>query len=519
MRENLPITDRERVLGDGEHIVSRTDLGGRITYVNETFVRISGFSADELLGQPHNLVRHPDMPPEAFADLWRALKAGRPWTGLVKNRCKNGDFYWVRANVTPLRQDGSIVGYLSVRTAPSRAAIDAAAAAYRQVRKDPGCGLRIESGHAVRGGISALPRHLAGLAPGLRMAMFFGTSSLIGVLACIAALLPVPWAGTAAAALSGFGALLTVGGGLWMHQTWVQPLSQARAAAERAAAGDLAARFEHSHDAGIDALMVALNQMTINLRAIVGEVVEGASALRSSTSVIADGNRELAERTDLQAQSIHNTAASVDELTATVRQAATDASQVAVLANGAAERAELGGRAIGKVVDTMASISAGAGKIDTIVGVIQGIAFQTNILALNAAVEAARAGEHGRGFAVVAGEVRSLANRCTAAAAEITQLIRESIERVDDGATSVKEAGDTIRELVGSVERVRQMVEEIAQRSGDQSSGLDRINAAVAALEQTTRQNAEMVSTTAASAQSLDEQADRLNRSVDVFAH
>ena len=158
MRTNLPVTQNEIILGDDQIIVSKTDLKGQITYINQTFIDISGFTEAELIGQPHNLVRHPDMPVEAFADLWRDLKAGRPWVGYVKNRCKNGDYYWVEAHTTPIREGGQVVGYMSVRRKPARQAVDACETAYRMFREKKQGGQRIEHGAVVSGSAGLLGR-------------------------------------------------------------------------------------------------------------------------------------------------------------------------------------------------------------------------------------------------------------------------------------------------------------------------------------------------------------------------
>ncbi|MEI7447880.1 MAG: PAS domain-containing protein, partial [Burkholderiales bacterium] len=188
MRKNLPVTDRERVLGDGDTLVSTTDLKGRITYCNPAFIAISGFAEDELIGKAHNLVRHPDMPPEAFADMWKTIESGKPWTALVKNRCKNGDYYWVRANATPMVENGRIVGYMSVRTKPSRDQIKAADALYAAIREKRAAHA-IVGGVLVRTGPLGWVQRVAGMSLGVRFA--------------VAAAVPAVAAGAASMAMSG----------------------------------------------------------------------------------------------------------------------------------------------------------------------------------------------------------------------------------------------------------------------------------------------------------------------------
>ncbi len=514
MRTNLPVTGKEARLGTNDLLVSRTDTQGRITYVNPAFVRVSGFQADELVGQPHNVIRHPDMPPEAFADLWKALKAGRPWTGLVKNRARNGDHYWVRANVTPIRERGQITGYLSVRTAPQRAHVEAAERAYQSLRGPHASKLTVENGAVVRRGLPLLLLRVRRLPITTRMGGFL--VGLLGALGMIvtAQMMDGAWTRALTVATAAFAAAWTVAGWAWLHLTWLRPLTQAREAAELTASGDLSGRFPASADPGVSDLMKAMSQTTVNVRAIIDDVGRSVHGLHQWAHEIAAGNGELAERTDAQSGALKQTAESIEQLTGTVRQTADSAQRVDSLAQTAAGQAEQGGQAVERVVQTMHSIAQASDRIGKIVGVIDTIAFQTNILALNAAVEAARAGDQGKGFAVVAGEVRSLATRCTAAAAEISGLIRDSIKRVEDGAASVDEAGTTMQTIVHSVQQVSGFVSEIASASHEQSARLDQINEAIVAMEQSTERNARMVEDTTRLAGSLEAQANMLASTV-----
>ncbi|EER57937.1 methyl-accepting chemotaxis sensory transducer [Acidovorax delafieldii 2AN] len=240
-------------------------------------------------------------------------------------------------------------------------------------------------------------------------------------------------------------------------------------------------------------------------------------SITTASAEIAGGNQDLSARTEATASSLAQTAQSMEQLTATVRQSADAARQANQLAGSAAEVAARGGRVVGEVVTTMGDINQSSRKIADIIGVIDSIAFQTNILALNAAVEAARAGEQGRGFAVVAGEVRSLAGRSAAAAREIKQLIGASVERVESGARLVQDAGTTMDEIVGSVKRVGDIIGEITAASSEQSDGIGQVNTAVNQLDQMTQQNAALVEESAAAAQSLRDQATRLAGAVQVF--
>ncbi|WP_313032728.1 methyl-accepting chemotaxis protein, partial [Massilia alkalitolerans] len=257
--------------------------------------------------------------------------------------------------------------------------------------------------------------------------------------------------------------------------------------------------------------------MRDSLVAIVGQVRHGTLNMASVSTEIADGNRDLSHRTERQAGTLEATTASVEQLTATVRQNADNARQANALAESASEVALRGGMVVSQVVETMASINDSSKRIVDIIGVIDGIAFQTNILALNAAVEAARAGEQGRGFAVVATEVRNLAQRSASAAREIKDLIGSSVERVDAGARLVDEAGSTMNDIVASVRRVTDIMAEISRASAEQSAGIGQVNEAIGQMDEATRQNAALVQQATAAAAALEEEAERLAQVVSVF--
>ena len=392
MRLNTPVTSQEFILDDGKTIVSTTDLKGKITYANPYFIEVSGFAEEELIGAPQNILRHPDMPVEAFADLWATIKAGMPWSGMVKNRCKNGDFYWVYANVTPVIEAGRSVGFMSVRTKPSREQVAQADKLYRELREGNPRRLRIERGRLRHRGW----RNWAGQWRDLSLARQIG----LGM-----------------GALSGLLALLAVSG--------------------------------------------ALRQTNVNLHSIIADVRSNFDEIQTATSEIASGNPDLSGRTESQASSLQQTAASMEQLTSHVQQSAASVHSANELAGQASSVAEAGGSIVSQMVQTMDDISQSSRKILDIIGMIDGIAFQTNILALNAAVEAACAGEHGKGFAVVATEVRSLAQRPATAARELQQLIDSSLAKVDAGTQLTSNAGATMSEVIESVGRVTRVMDEI----------------------------------------------------------
>ncbi|GGC59669.1 methyl-accepting chemotaxis protein [Undibacterium terreum] len=295
------------------------------------------------------------------------------------------------------------------------------------------------------------------------------------------------------------------------------PLKHATHAASRVAAGDLTTAIDISGRDEIGELMQALHAMNEALRNIVSQVKSGTYAIAGAAGEISTGNLDLSARTEQQASSLEETAASMEELTSTVKQNAENAGQANQLAMTASDVAVKGGRVVSQVVDTMGSINESAKKIVDIIGVIDGIAFQTNILALNAAVEAARAGEQGRGFAVVASEVRSLAHRSADAAKEIKLLIGDSVEKVGIGAKLVDEAGATMDEIVASVRRVTDIMAEITAATKEQSAGIEQVNLAITDMDNTTQQNAALVEEAAAAAQSMQDQAASLANVVDTF--
>jgi methyl-accepting chemotaxis protein len=736
MRKNLPVTGREVELSPETLIVSRTDPKGLITWVNDDFQKISGFEIDELIGQAHNIVRHPDMPPEAFADLWKTLKAGRPWMGFVKNRCKNGDHYWVKARVSPCYEADKLVGYLSVRKQATREQIAAADAAYTRLRMG-GSGLRVRYGAAVgpqwarrlnplwrmplrarlylfgafAGGVAAALHGLAWLgAPawiglsavpasllvGLYCARWLGqdvvgrldlarhafqridqghydvdlpidrddevgelllelqamqirtgfqiaderrreTENLrvIEALDCVRTnVLIVDSAGHVLSAnramqqlladsaaviradLPSFEPKKVVGGPLralcrdesdaramstdgdnvrfsdfrfggrsfslvaspvvdargtrcgtvleWrertqeamveaeveritraaaegdleqrlpldgkvgffrrhaenlnlMLDTVVGGLDEIRDVMTALAEGDLSKRVQGDYRATFGEMKRAVNETLSTLAGMVGEIQSVAESVDGAAGEIAQGNQDLSRRTESQAASLEETAASMQVLTSTVAQTADNARQANQLAAGATEVASRGGEAMERVVAVMQGIGEASRRMGEIIATIDGIAFQTNILALNAAVEAARAGEQGRGFAVVASEVRALAQRSAASAREIKSLIGDSTTRVTEGEQLVQQAGRTMGEIVAAVRRVTDLMGEISAAAGEQSQGIGEVNTVIVQMDDATQRNAALVEEASAAAASMQEQAQGLVRTVGRF--
>ena len=325
---------------------------------------------------------------------------------------------------------------------------------------------------------------------------------------------------TSAYAMAAVLALVMAGlslGTVMLVRSVCRPLEKLAEAARRIGEGDLDAPISTRREDEIGAVQHSLAAMRDALRDIVGQVRQSTESIQVASSEVASGNADLSQRTEQAASSLQQTASALEQLTGNVRQSAEAAAQVFQLAASASSLAQRGGEVVNEVVSTMDGIHQASRRIADIIGTIDGIAFQTNILALNAAVEAARAGEQGRGFAVVASEVRSLAQRSAEAAREIKGLIGTSVAQVATGARLVQDAGSTMSEIVASVQRVTDVIGEITAASREQSQGLVQVNGAVAGLDRMTQQNAALVEQSAAAAESLRDQAQRLARVVDVF--
>ena len=523
MRVNLPVTDNEYLLNDDTLILSTTDLKGRITYVNQTFLEVSGFSKEELLGKAHNIVRHPDMPPEAFDDLWKTLKAGKPWAGLVKNRRKNGDYYWVIGNATPLVEDGKPVGYLSVRTTPSRQLIEQTAPIYRQILEGKAPHLKIENGGVVRTDLMGKIASLFQTTLGKRIALILSLPISLLLIAAGAGWWGVtqstvaPWLTNFIAMTSISGSLLLCASIYGITRTIQKPLNNAVDIANILASGDLDSNFATNQNKEFATLYNSLKQMRINLKATILEVRDSTISLLQAANELTSGNMDLSQRTEQQAASLEQTAASMEEFAATVKQNAQNAKHANQLASNASTIATRGNHMMDDVVKTMSKINESSTNISNITSVIDSIAFQTNILALNAAVEAARAGEQGRGFAVVATEVRSLAQRSATAAKEIKKLIEDSVSEIGNGTKLVDQVGNTMKEIVISINDVTNIMSEISTASQEQSDGIEQANQAISQMDEVTQQNAALVEEAAASTESLENQTKHVTNAITIF--
>lgn len=523
MKNNQPVTDQQRFINPKRPVVTKTDLQSRIKYANPAFIEISGFTRDELLGQPHNVVRHPHMPPAAFADLWHTLKSGRPWQGMVKNRCKDGGYYWVDAYVTPVTERGQTVGYMSVRSAPTTAQIQTAEALYRDV----------SAGKAPFPTTPPLPKmrfawimSAAATLPALSawLLAFFGVSAWIVLPVLIAMILPLI-----------FLTLRSVG----------QPLQQAEAAISHISEGNLQEKVQTKAAREFSTLLTTIESMRVNLRAIIADAVSAAddvgkqsADLSMQTDDLKSAAHQQADGVSVVASALEQLSASIGEISASTSKSATHADSARALSHKSVQQmdevqqsSDRIGETVGAAQGTIRELQNAVMQIGAITQTIKEIADQTNLLALNAAIEAARAGEQGRGFAVVADEVRKLSERTASSTNTIASTIasvqeisssalrsmQEAVQAVGDGKACIDTARDSMREIGIATDGVAEASHEVADALSQQSKASSEVAVSMEQMSSTTEQNGVSIGRVSESAAQLSEIANELHTLLSHF--
>ena len=499
------VTQNEYPLDDDTTLMSTTDVHSYITHANDTFVQVSGYQLDELTGQPHNMVRHPDMPKAAFADMWYTLQQGEPWSGIVKNRRKNGDHYWVRANAVPMVRQGLVTGYMSIRTKATAEEIAAVEPLYRALN-DGSCKKRIHKGLVVgKGWLGKLP------AMPLRWRVRSVMAALFALLAATLIATSAGWMSLAAAAL------VMLLGTLLFEQQIVRPVENVARQALKVATGERNSVQHLNRSDELGLTLRAVGQLGLMCRWLINDVSSQVVSVRDGSERLAQGNEDLNDRTRQTVANVQQTVATMNQMAASVQSNSETAAEVDKLSVAASSAATKGGNAMQTVVKTMDDIADSTQRIGSITSLINDIAFQTNILALNAAVEAARAGEQGKGFAVVAGEVRHLASRSASAANDIRKLIDASASKVQSGSEQVHAAGRTMDDIVEQVKNVTQLIAQISHATSEQATGLSELTRAVAELDSITQKNADLVEESAHISAMVKHRAGRLKDAVTVL--
>ncbi len=527
------------------------DLKGNIVAVNENFAKITGYAVTEIIGNHHSMFVDVAYKSSAeYKAFWDKLRSGATDTGLYQRFGKSGKEIWLQASYTPITNaEGvpvKVVKYatdVTIQHLTNLKLLEASAEASSIKNTLDGASTNMmmaDNDGIIRYMNAATDKLMHEAAPSMRKVLpNFDPDKLIGQNFDIfhkspshqrnlLATLKVPYENTITVDQMFFklkaSPIFKDGERMGTSLEWVDVTQERKVENDiehlisGAIEGDFSERISLEDKTGVSLKICdGINNLVDKMTEIILQVREASETINTASGEIATGNNDLSSRTEQQASSLEETASSMEELASTVKQNAENAKQANQLASAASGVAIKGGQVVGNVVSTMSAINESARKIEDIISVIDGIAFQTNILALNAAVEAARAGEQGRGFAVVAGEVRNLAQRSASAAKEIKELITDSVGKTTEGTKQVEEAGSTMQEIVSSVQRVTDIMGEISAASTEQSTGIDQVNTAITSMDEVTQQNAALVEEAAAAAESLVEQASSLMDTVSRF--
>ncbi len=476
MKINEPVTQQERTLDSDALLISRTNSKGVISFCNDEFIRISGFSKEELEGRNHNIVRHPDMPSAAFEDLWATLRAGEGWKGIIKNRCKNGDFYWVYANVSPAVENGKIVGYVSVRTRPTKTQISEASQLYARIN------------HGETSFPTALSSKPSALRTNFEKRMTFFSFLGLSIASQISSL-----------ATDYHSALI---------------FSIATITFVLLAGVNFTLREKRS----VLILEKYKTALTEKINYVLMQTAKSSKNLSAGIHELSQKNSELQARNEDQITSVTQTKTAVKQLASQVEVAAEAAHKATDLSQKSSDFARNGSSVMRETIGAMGKISQGSQNIADIIGLIDEIAFQTNLLALNASVEAAHAGDLGRGFAIVASEVRNLSQRTSDAALDIKQLITQSANQVENGRSLVERSDEHLEEIVGASISVNQLIGSISLQAIKKKASIHKVHTSMSEIQTIALKNAELVETTALVTADLRVQAAELQELLGFFA-
>ncbi len=522
MKKNLPITKRENDYPASQRIVSTTDLKGITTYVNDDFLSIAGFEEDELLHKNHNVVRHPEMPPAAFQDLWDTIKADKPWMGIVKNRCKNGDYYWVDAFVTAVKENHQTIGYQSVRLKPIRDHVKRADELYKAIWK----------------GIPGWKSLLSKLTPKLTGSIIYTQFAAI-----IGALVVSQLVDGSLGIVAGLAVGTVIGSILAFAVS--APWRRAAEASKSIFSNPIAQHVYTGRGDELGQLELAIKMLQSQLETVVWRIGDASHNLETSAHRAVDLSRHTNEDMDRQANEIEMVATAMNEMTATVHDVASNASHTAEATRLADQEVQAGKAVVNQSIETIgqlakrveeavaviAKLAMDSEQIGSVVEVIRGIAEQTNLLALNAAIEAARAGEQGRGFAVVADEVRTLASRTQSSTDEIQVMIQklqdaagQAVGVMEQGQSAAKSsveqashAGESLESITRAVDTITAMTTQIATAAEEQSAVAEEINRNVVNISTVASATKEAANSALIDNESLEREVRKLQQMVKQF--